>query len=162
MDGEVYLVLMLPLNTGQRLSACAFLVLCTVGCIALIYFPAELDRPAPLMETKLCELRRDKVAAPWIMKLLLCWRAVAKAANISWVLASGTLLAAVRDGKVIPWDGDGDCMISSTAEWARVYSLYMRDPRKLEAFARSSLNVRTCHMQTSAFPHTSQTLGSKR
>lgn len=86
----------------------------------------------------LCELRHNKQAAPWILKGVLCWRAVARQANISWVLASGTLLGAIRNGQVIPWDGDADTMIASTAEWARVYPLYFRDPSKLETIAAAT------------------------
>ena len=56
----------------------------------------------------LSERVKNKVASPWILQSVLCWRAVALTANISWVLASGTLLGAIRDKNVIPWDGDAD------------------------------------------------------
>ena len=51
------------------------------------------------------------------------------------VLASGTLLGSLREGNVIPWDGDADVMISSTAEWSRVYPLYFRHASRLAEIA---------------------------
>ena len=58
----------------------------------------------------LSEQIENKVASPWILQSVLCWQAVALTANISWVLASGTLLGAIRNKNVIPWDGDADAM----------------------------------------------------
>ena len=100
----------------------AFVVLCVVGCcaVALRLQNAEPsvgsehrvtrytetlveDESRSARTSSLRELRRNRKAAPWIMKSLLCWRAVAAEANISWVLAGGTLLGAIRDGEVIPW-----------------------------------------------------------
>ena len=41
----------------------------------------------PTQIQSLSETTSNKVAAPWILEALLCWRAVANAAGISWVLA---------------------------------------------------------------------------
>lgn len=102
--------------------------------------------------TALSEMTSNKEAPAYFMEMLLCWKAVAAAAGIKWVLGGGTMLGAVRDGAIIPWDGDVDTQIAGTKEWTRVYPLYFGSASGLAKLRKFADAQSTCSNSKIIFP----------